>query len=229
MTNTIYYYLAAYLVGSIPTGYLASKSMKKEEFFKPGERSTRRAGDVFKLLGMKVGLFVTFLDVLKGWFSVSYLINLFIGPEGHDIWWIVSLGGLCVVIGHCHSIWLGLRGGRGLSVSGGVLLALLPVPTILATLVWAALAFWGLSTRPGALSAAGAMPLFSIAWIWYFQSDKLFYLYVVAFLSLWAMFSYRASLKSYLGMDVVLPDFPDPAQPPAAEMNTPKPDEEKKN
>ncbi|MBF0545681.1 MAG: glycerol-3-phosphate acyltransferase [Candidatus Riflebacteria bacterium] len=210
MTNSILYFASTYLVGSIPTGYIASKLLKKEDFFKPGERTARRAGDVFNLLGRKIGLLVTFLDVVKGWIAVSLLINLLIGAEGHETWWIVSLGGLFVVLGHCHSVWIGFRGGRGLSVAAGVLLTLLPVPTILACIVWGVLSFWGLSTRPGAVSAACANPLFSIAWIWWYQSDKLFYLYVVAFLSLWILYGYRSDLKGYLGMNVVLPDIQNP-------------------
>ncbi len=199
MTPYLIYLFLAYMVGSIPFGVLAAKILGKGPIFEPGERNPKHAGDVFKILGNKLGVIVTILDFGKGLFVVWPLITILLGEPGHITWWVVSLGGLFVVIGHCNSAVLGFRGGRGLATSFGVLFPILPFPAIGACLVWAALSFWGLSTRPGALSAAGAMPFFSIPYCLYYP-EKLFYLYAVAFLSLWTMWEHRATLAKYLGM-----------------------------
>jgi len=198
--QVILYFLASYLLGSIPTGTIAAFLMKKESVFKPGERTTKHAGDVFNILGFKIGILVTLVDVIKGYLAVSPLISWIIGAQGHLDWWVVSGGGLLVVVGHCNSALLGFRGGRGLATSFGVLFTLLPIPSLVTCIIWACLSFWGLSTRPGALSAAGAMPIFSIPWVLFIEKEKLFYLYVVAFLSLWTMWEHRQSLLGYLGL-----------------------------
>jgi glycerol-3-phosphate acyltransferase PlsY len=77
---------------------------------------------------------------------------------------------------------------------------LLPIPAIFAFLIGLWLAFWGLSTKPGALSAAGAMPLLSIIWVLAIKPQDLYYLYIVAFMSLWTFWEHRDELKSYMGI-----------------------------
>lgn len=209
------YFFCAYLVGSFPTGTIASRLKGGESVIIPGERTTKSVGDVFNILGMKLGLLVTAIDVLKGWIVVFPLISLIIGPDGHFSWWIVSLGGLLVVIGHCNSAFLGFKGGRGLATTFGVLITILPVPALISCLIWASLSFWGLSTKPGALSAAGAMPVISVPWVWWFQRERLFYLFVVAFLSLWTLWEHRESLMSYMGITAPPPNSLPPEQKPA--------------
>ena len=101
------------------------------------------------------------------------------------------------MVGHCNSAYLGLRGGRGLATIFGILFFLLPIPAVLTCLVWACLSFWGLSTKPGALSAAGALPLFTIAWTFH-RPEHTYYLYLVAFFSMWTMWEHRDSLNDYM-------------------------------
>lgn len=194
------YYIAALFLGSVPTGYIAAHILGRESIFPPGERSPKNSGEVFRILGRGVGLFVTFLDFMKGFISVSLLVYFFLGKEGYLDWRVISLGASAVVLGHVFSFWLGFRGGKGFSTSYGVLVFLFPVPAICAGLVWGCLAFWGLSTRPGTLSAAAAMPLFTVLWVLIFDYERLFYLYLVAFLSILVIFEYRAALIRYLGL-----------------------------
>lgn len=219
--QTFLYFLTAYLLGSIPTGYLASRVMGKPDIFAPGEWGPRPAGEVFQILGTPVGLLVTALDILKGVLVVGPLLNYFNGalPLWQIPWWVISIAGLLVVMGHCHSIWLGFRGGRGLATSFGVVLVLVPVPALGAFVFWACTSFWGLSTRPGALSSAGVLPLLTIPWVWW-NHEKMDLVYPVAFLSLWSMFEYRQSLRNFLGMKED-PKEPEASVPPAPEESQP--------
>ena len=198
--TVVLYFFLSLIIGSFPTGSVAAHLFGKRGLFEPGERTTMNTGEIFKILGTALGILVTVLDILKGVIVVWPLIIAVIGAEAGRIWWIVGSGGLLVVIGHCNSVFLGFRGGRGLSTTFGVLLALLPVPAFFAFLVWGCLSFWGLSTRPGAVSAAAAMPIFSIPYIWWFHPDKLDFLFTVAFLSLLTMWEHRKVLASYLGL-----------------------------
>lgn len=218
--QTILYFLVSYLVGSIPTGYLAARLRGGESIFAPGEWGPRSAGEVFQILGRPVGILVTFLDILKGIIVVGPLSKVFFGDAPFLAWWLISTAGLLVVMGHCHSIWLGLRGGRGLATSFGVVVYLLPVPALGAALLWGSLSFWGLSTRPGAISAAGVLPLLTIPWVWW-NPERINFVYPVVFLSLWSMFEYRKSLKGYLGWKDS-PSESQPEQPSESEKGLPK-------
>ncbi len=209
------YFLLAYLLGSIPTGTIAARLQGKGSLFAPGERSPLKSGEVFEILGLGVGLVVTFLDFLKGLVTVWPLHDWLISTHDQDHWWVISVGAFLVVFGHCNSAWLGFKGGRGLSTTFGVMSYLLPVPAVLAFLLWGCLAFWGLSTRPGALSAAGAMPLLSIPYVWWFRADKFELLILVAFLSILTMWEYRTALLAYLGVKgKAAPPPPEAAPPP---------------
>ncbi len=200
MTNTLLYFFVSYVIGSLPTGYLAALSMGRGSIFNPGERTPKNTGDIFALLGIKMGLFVTFLDLLKGLIVAGPLDTWIIGPHIEHDWTIVSTGGLLAVIGHCNSPWLGFRGGRGVAPSFGVLFMILPGPALISAIIWGCLSFWGLSTSPGAVSAAAAMPVISVPWVMFYQNEKLYYLFPVAFLSLWTLFEHRKNLKAYLGI-----------------------------
>ncbi len=215
--SVVTFFVLAYLVGSIPTGTIAARLAGKGSLLVPGERSTLRAREVFEVLGMGLGITVTIIDILKGvavvWPLRAWLVGPLptdpglVGPLAAPPWWAVCGGALLVVIGHCNSALLGFRGGRGLATTFGVMLVLLPVPAILAFVLWGGLSFWGLSTRPGALLAAGAMPLLSIPYIWWFHADQLEYLFLVAFLSVWTIWEYRAAMISYF-----YPSTPPPPQ-----------------
>jgi glycerol-3-phosphate acyltransferase PlsY len=217
------YFLPAYLVGSIPTGTIAARLQGKGSLFAPGERSPLKAGEVFEILGIPVGLLVTFLDFLKGLIVVWPLHDWLINTHDQDHWWVVSVGAFLVVFGHCNSAWLGFKGGRGLSTTFGVMMYLLPVPAVLAFLLWGCLAFWGLSTRPGALSAAGAMPLLSLPYVWWFRADKFELLMLVALLSLLTLWEYRAALLGYLGLPKK-PSLPPSDSATASEQRPDHPD-----
>lgn len=207
------YCLLVYLLGAIPFGDIFARLFRHGTVFKDGTWTTKPSGDVFELLGMKLGIVVTALDILKGWIAMSPLLNRFIQPSDDAYALVVCLGGILVVIGHCHSVFLGFKGGKGLAPTAGVLFTILPIPAFIAFLVWASLSFWGLSIRPGAVSAAGAMPVVSIPYIWFFAPDKLVYLYVVGALSICTMWEYRTSLLSYMGLGPSCPPPPSPASP----------------
>ncbi|MBU1108370.1 MAG: glycerol-3-phosphate acyltransferase [Candidatus Riflebacteria bacterium] len=200
MTTIIQYFLACFLIGSLPFGEILARLKTGKSLILPGSRDTRPPGEVFEILGLPLGIFVCLLDCLKGFVAVYPLTVSLIGEDAYSQWWIVGLGGILTVIGHCNSPFLGFKGGRGLAPTFGVMVTLLPVPALLSMFLGLFLAFWGLSSKPGALSAAGAMPLLSIAWVFLVKFQDLDYLYIVAFMSSWTMWEHRSELKNYLGI-----------------------------
>jgi glycerol-3-phosphate acyltransferase PlsY len=218
MQKYLAFALLAYIIGALPTGAFFARLKKGKSLIEPGTRSTKRPQDVFEILGIPLGIFVSILDILKGILVVRFLTTVFFGQAGLQTWWIAAIGGLLVVIGHCNSALLGFRGGRGLAPTFGVLVSIFPIPAILSTLLGTWLAFWGLSSKPGALSAAGVMPILSIVWVTWFRPEETYYLFVVAFMSLWTMWEYRDELNNYLGLSSANKNIPPPTSPQEDEI-----------
>lgn len=126
----------AYLLGSVPTGYLAGKLLRGIDIREHGSRSTG-ATNVLRTLGRWPALVVLLVDVLKGaaaiacarWFF-GWVFTLPSGtpPAALDaqswIDWAVCLSGLAALLGHALSIWLNFTGGKSAATGLGVLLAM---------------------------------------------------------------------------------------------------------
>ena len=126
--------VAAYLLGSTPTGYTLVKLLKGIDIREVGSGSTG-ATNVFRTLGKGPGAFVLLVDCLKGVLSIflAYWLfefassnNLIPATVNPEIWQpiMVTLAGLAAVLGHSKSIFLGFSGGKSVATSLGVLLAM---------------------------------------------------------------------------------------------------------
>lgn len=117
--------LIAYFLGSIPTGYLLVKWIKKQDIRTLGSGNIG-ATNVFRNFGWKLGLATLIIDILKGLAairSVDIILPLFSDDIliGHYI-----LAGSCAILGHFMPIWLNWKGGKAVATSLGVILGLLP-------------------------------------------------------------------------------------------------------
>jgi glycerol-3-phosphate acyltransferase PlsY len=123
--------VAAYLLGSIPTGYLLMRLIRKEDIRAVGSGNIG-ATNVLRSGGKGLGALTFLLDMGKGCASVGL---------GALLWWLLlpraplrsieALAALCAVLGHLFPVWLGFRGGKGVATGFGVFLVAAP---------WAALA-----------------------------------------------------------------------------------------
>lgn len=125
----------AYLLGSVPTGYLAGKLLRGIDIRRHGSRSTG-ATNVLRTLGKWPALFVLVGDVLKGVgaiivarsFCPWLYAELSPPPTASDLQvWApsaVCLAGIAVLLGHSRSIWLNFTGGKSAATGLGVLLAM---------------------------------------------------------------------------------------------------------
>ncbi|TAJ97476.1 MAG: glycerol-3-phosphate acyltransferase [Reyranella sp.] len=116
---------AAYLLGSLPTGYLAGRLLKGIDIREHGSGSTG-ATNVLRTLGKGPALAVLLVDVLKGVAAILLARWLYPGLQAPAVWlpWAVCLCGLAVLLGHSRSVWLGFTGGKSAATGLGVLLAM---------------------------------------------------------------------------------------------------------
>lgn len=124
--------IAAYLLGSLPTGYLAGRLLKGIDIREQGSGSTG-ATNVLRTLGKGPALIVLLIDALKGVGAIA-LVNGFYALAATSVvpstWqpWLVALAAFAAVLGHSKSIWLNFTGGKSVATSLGILLAMsLPV------------------------------------------------------------------------------------------------------
>ncbi|MDC0831461.1 glycerol-3-phosphate acyltransferase [Leptolyngbya valderiana BDU 20041] len=135
--------VAAYLLGSTPTGYWVAYRVKNVDIRKHGSGSTG-ATNVLRVVGKKAALFVLLVDILKAVAAITVVRGTYesIGALGAiapvevlQVWqpWMVTLAGLAALLGHAKSIWLMTgsarspeltTGGKAVASSLGVLLAL---------------------------------------------------------------------------------------------------------
>ena len=125
--------IIAYLVGSIPSAYLAGKA--KGVDLRTVGSGNLGATNVFRTLGWKIGLTVYIADCLKGFLPVALLPGV-VGTT--EIGWRIGFG-VAAIAGHVKPIFLlGKGGGKGVATASGVFLALAPMAMLFSMLSFAA-------------------------------------------------------------------------------------------
>ena len=142
--------IVAYLLGSIPFGFLVVRALQGDDIRQTGSGGTG-ATNVSRRAGKWAGVLTLILDGAKGAAAVL-LAGLFAkGPTD----WLLMAAAVTVLLGHIFPIWLGFRGGKGVATAIGVFLALAPLAVLIAGVVFLAIV---LSTRYVSLgSIAGAL------------------------------------------------------------------------
>lgn len=125
--------LAAYLIGSIPTGYLIVKAKTGQDIRTIGSGSTG-ATNVKRVLGKKWFFIVMLLDAFKGAFPVV-MAKMFAG-ECQNIGLFPVLAAIAVIIGHSKPVFLQFKGGKSVASGVGTILALNWQVGLMIALVW---------------------------------------------------------------------------------------------
>jgi len=130
------FYVITYLLGGIPFGYLLAKYIGDVDIKKAGSCNIG-ATNVLRVLktkdpklAKKLGALTLLLDILKG--AIVILIAKYIGMDANTLWSIAVIS----IIGHCYSPFLNFEGGKGIATGFGVLLVLIPIPTLIALGFW---------------------------------------------------------------------------------------------
>jgi len=196
--------LMAYLLGSIPTGFLLVKVLKGIDIRTQGSGNTG-ATNVFRVAGKGPGITALVIDLLKGvaavrlmlWLTQSVSSPLVRAVEGAisgnwGLWGSVlcTLAGLAAVLGHSKSIWLGFSGGKSAATGLGVLLSLAwPVGLSVAAVFGVAL---GISRTVSVGSIAAAL---SAGLLMFFTQQPLPYVVLALFGGLYVVVLHRSNIS----------------------------------
>jgi glycerol-3-phosphate acyltransferase PlsY len=155
--------VAAYLLGSIPTGYLLVRFVRKQDIRTLGSGNIG-ATNVLRSGAKGLGAATFLFDVLKG--ALAVLVGARLATVGfppippHNA---EALAALCAVLGHMFPVWLGLRGGKGVATAFGVFLVLVPWAALGSLVVFAVVFALGRYVSLASILATTAFPL--LAWI----------------------------------------------------------------
>ncbi len=145
--------IAAYLLGSIPNGLLIARL--KGIDLKTSGSGNIGATNVFRCVGKGWGLLALVLDAAKG-FVPAYVFPRLLdtAPPG----WLGLACGVAAVAGHNWPIWLGFKGGKGVSTSAGMLLGIAPAAVGIGLVFFAAAVAISRRVSVGSILAAMAVP-----------------------------------------------------------------------
>ena len=116
----------AYLLGSIPTGYLLVRLLARRDLRKVG--SGRTGGtNAMRALGLSGFLFTGVGDIIKGLLAVLAARWLIGGREPNLLPWVQVMCGVLAIVGHNWPVFLSFRGGAGTSTSIGAISGMWPL------------------------------------------------------------------------------------------------------
>jgi len=126
--------LGAYLLGSLPTGYLAGRWLAGIDIRNRGSGSTG-ATNVARAVGNRAAVAVLAIDALKGVLAVALVAGTYtllapglLAPAWQP--WLAVAAALGAIIGHSWPVWLGFSGGKSVATGLGVLLVLEPTVAV---------------------------------------------------------------------------------------------------
>jgi glycerol-3-phosphate acyltransferase PlsY len=118
----------AYLLGSLPTGYLLVLAFHRTDIRSVGSGNIG-ATNVARSGSKALGIATLLIDLAKGYAAVAIarLIALHTGADANQL---ASLAALLAIAGHVFPVWLKFRGGKGVATALGVFLALSPLAAL---------------------------------------------------------------------------------------------------
>jgi len=186
----VLFFLAAYLLGSIPFGLMAGYFLKGIDIREHGSKNIG-ATNVFRTVGKKWGITVLFLDALKGW--IACLLPHCFGIADLPTQ-ITLLLGVAAILGHTFPVWLKFKGGKGVATSLGVFLAICWEATVATFGIWI-LAL--LITRIISMASIVAVLTFPVivAFFYWGNPDVYWLLPISIFLGAFILYTHRSNIS----------------------------------
>lgn len=178
--------LASYLLGSIPTGLWLGLKLRGVDIREHGSHNIG-ATNTMRVLGKRLGAMALVCDIAKGLISVLVFARLGTWPH------LPLACGLAAIAGHTASVFIRFRGGKGVATGAGVFLALAPIPTLVAALVFAVVVAATRMVSAGSMCAAVALAAMVFAW-----SPSAPLRFVAAAVAVYIIWRHRANIRRIL-------------------------------
>lgn len=182
----------SYLIGSIPSGYLAGRARGID--VRTAGSGNIGATNVFRVLGKTAGICVLLADGVKGFAAakgVPILVMLFFSGASREN--LALAAGAGAVLGHIYTCWLKFKGGKGIATSAGVGFAWAPEACL------TALATWGIAfvcTKYVSIASIAAAVVLPLA-VWFFHGGPKMTL-VMSGMAVLAIYKHKANIRRLL-------------------------------
>lgn len=144
---------AAFLLGSIPFGYLIVRMGRGRDVRTEGSGNIG-AANVARTSGTVAGVLTLALDAAKGFLAVWLAARW----SEHAVVWIATAA-VAAVLGHMFTPWLRFNGGKGVATGVGVFAGISPAAVLAAIVVWVVVVAFCRYVSLGSIVAAAALPL----------------------------------------------------------------------
>jgi glycerol-3-phosphate acyltransferase PlsY len=185
--------LVAYLLGSIPTGFLVAKARGVD--IRTVGSGNIGATNAFRVLGKGFGVFVLLMDALKGWVAVilgaGAVAKLL---PGVPLEYLRITAGIAAILGHNFTCWLHFKGGKGIATSAGVLIALVPWALVIILTIFIILFLTTRYVSVGSIAAAFALPFAT----WFTTQHDIGLTAVMAAIGVLAILKHRKNIQRLL-------------------------------
>jgi glycerol-3-phosphate acyltransferase PlsY len=151
------FFLAAYLLGSIPFGKIIARKVGDIDITARGSGNIG-ATNVSRELGLKWGLITLFLDCLKGFLPVFLAHQYLWHPDPLSSWGISAVG-TAALLGHQFPLFQEFKGGKGVATALGIYLAIAPLPCVAALLLFVMVVYKWKYVSLGSLVSAFSLPV----------------------------------------------------------------------
>jgi acyl phosphate:glycerol-3-phosphate acyltransferase len=145
----------AYLLGSIPFGVLISKAMGAPDVRSTGSGNIG-AANVARSAGATAGILTLLCDAGKGYLAV-WIASRWVHGGSSARWMIAAAA--AAVVGHVFSVWLGFKGGKGVSTMFGAFIPICWFAVAAAAVLWILVVGFWRYTSLGSMAAAAALPI----------------------------------------------------------------------
>jgi glycerol-3-phosphate acyltransferase PlsY len=188
--------IIGYLLGAIPFGVIIGKLVRGIDVREHGSGSMGMT-NVMRTVGAKAGLIVLILDLLKGSGAVALAWAIFYSAPDSTVYWGQMAGGAAAVIGHSWPVYIGFRGGRGISTAFGAILVISwPIGLICLAaflLMFAIFRYISLGSISGASALVVSMVIFYV-----YDWEPVAYLAFALVVAPIVIFRHRANIKRLL-------------------------------
>ena len=179
--------IIAYLIGSIPTGYIIVKLKTGKDIRTIGSGSTG-ATNVKRVLGKKYFFIVMLLDALKG--ALPVLLAKLFCNVAVSIGLVPVLSAVAVILGHSKSIFLQFKGGKSVASGVGTILALNWIVGIIIALIWGVITYTTKYVSVGSIIALLISPF-----VMYFLHSPIAYVVYCVLGALYIVYLHRENIK----------------------------------
>ena len=163
-------FVTAYLIGSIPTGYIIVKTFTGQDIRTIGSGSTG-ATNVKRVMGKKWFFITMLLDALKG--ALPVILAKLFATTFTGIGLLPVVAAVAVILGHSRSIFLKFTGGKSLASGVGTILALNWIVGLLIAVVWAVITYTSKYVSLGSIIAMAVSPFL----MWWFKAPVAYTIY----------------------------------------------------